>query len=522
MKESYHKGEKTLMAKKRLPMRKVKEILRLYFNLGLDRRQIARSLKMSHSTVGEYIKRAEAAGLKWPLDESLDDDAVMALLFGGHAKAKNAKPLPDVEYIRRELHKKGVTLMLLHQEYLEQHPDGYQYTQFCEYFHRYRKSLDVSLRIVHVAGEKLFVDYAGQTMSVINPDTGDAQEVQIFVSVLGASDYIFAEATPTQELSHFIASHVRAFSFYGGAPAIIVPDNLKSGVTKACRYEPDINPTYQDMASFYGCAIIPARPAKPKDKAKVENAVLQVERWVIAPLRNRVFFSLAELNGSIAELLAKLNEKPLTKLNKSRRCLFEETDRGALKPLPLVPYEFSTFKKARVNIDYHVEVDGAYYSAPYQLARKEVEVRITNRAVEILYHSKRVASHMRVFKKGAYITKGEHRPASHQKYLEWTPSRMINWANETGPATSKLVAAILNSKAHVEQGYRSCLGIIRLSGRYGGERVEAASKRALSLGAISYRSVKSILERGLDSVANEEEAACAIEHTNIRGSRYYQ
>jgi len=509
------------VAKKRLPMRKAKEILRLHFDLGLDRRQIARSLNISHSTVGEYVKRAADAGLSWPLDEKMDDEALTQLLFGKQ-KQPNKKALPDVEYIRRELAKKGVTLMLLWEEYLERHPDGYRYTQFCEYFRRYKKDLDVSLRMNHKAGEKLFVDYVGKSMFVIDPDTGGAQEVQIFVSALGASGYIYAEATSTQELTNFIASHVRSFSFYGGVPAIVVPDNLKSGVKKACRYEPDINPTYADMATYYGCAIIPARPAKPKDKAKVENAVLQIERWIIAPLRNRVFFSLAELNEAIAELLTKLNEKPLTKLNKSRLCLFEETDRSALRPLPRLPYELATFKKARVNIDYHIEVDAVYYSAPYQLTGKEVEVRITSRVVEVLYHGRRITSHMRSFVKGAYITKDEHRPPSHQKHLEWTPTRMIAWAKETGPSTAKLVGAIFESKAHKEQGYRACLGIIRLGGRYGAERVEAASRRALALGAISYKSVASILERGLDTVALEEDITIGVKHANIRGSNYYR
>jgi len=509
------------VAKKRLPMRKAKEILRLHFDLGLDKRQIARSLNISHSTVGEYVKRAAAANLSWPPGEKMDDTALTQLLFGKQKQLHRKAP-PDVEYMRRELTKKGVTLMLLWEEYLQAYPDGYRYTQFCEYFRRYKRDLDVSLRMSHKAGEKMFVDYAGKSMFVIDPDTAEANEVQIFVAVLGASGYIYAEATPTQELSNFIGSHVRSFAFYGGVPAIVVPDNLKSGVKKACRYEPDINPTYLDMATYYGCAIIPARPAKPKDKAKVENAVLQVERWIVAPLRNRVFFSLAELNEAIAELLDKLNDKPLTKINKSRRRLFEDTDRGALRPLPRLPYELATFKKARVNIDYHIEIDSTYYSAPYQLVRKEVEVRITSRIVEIFCLGKRVASHMRCFTKGVYVTKNEHRPASHQKHLEWTPSRMIAWAKETGPSTAELVSAIFESKAHVEQGYRACLGIIRLGDRYGRKRVELACKRALSLSAISYKSVKSILERGLETVVADEVVVAAVEHANIRGSNYYR
>lgn len=504
-------------------MKKAKEVLRLKFDLGLGSRQIARSLKISHSTVGKYLKKAESAGICWPLEENLDDDALDARLFGKKTAPKKDKPKPDVEYIRRELSKKGVTLTLLWQEYLKDNPDGYRYTQFCEYFRKYQKSLDVSLRMPHKAGEKMFVDYAGQTMFVVDRDTGEAKEVQIFVSVLGASDYIYAEATPTQELPFFIGSHVHAFSFYGGVPKITVPDNLKAGVTKACRYEPEVNSTYLDMASFYGCAIIPARPAKPKDKAKVENAVLQVERWVLAPLRHRVFFSISELNEAMRELLVKLNEKPLTKIGKSRRSLFEEIDKPALKPLPPRLYEFATFKKARVNIDYHIEVDSVYYSCPYQLTKKEVEVRLTTRVVEIFYRGKRIASHVRSYHKGTFVTKDEHRPKSHQKHLEWTPSRMISWAKETGEATSNLVAAIFKTRAHPEQGYRSCLGIIRLSKRYGPDRIEAASRRALDLGAISYKSVKSILETGLDKVPAEEGAVqISIEHENIRGSIYYR
>jgi transposase len=413
--------------------------------------------------------------------------------------------------------------MLLWEEYLKNNPDGYRYTQFCDYFRQYQKSLDVSLRMPHKVGEKLFVDYAGQTMFVVDPGTGEAKEVQIFVSVLGASDYIFTEATPTQELPFFIGSHAHAFSFYGGVTKIVVPDNLKQGVTKACRYEPDINSTYLDMATYYGCVIIPARPAKPKDKAKVENAVLQVERWILAPLRNRIFFSLAELNEAMAELLAALNEKELTKIGKSRRHLFEEIDKPALMPLPHKPYEFATFKKARVNIDYHIEIDAVYYSAPYQLTGKEVEARFTTRVVEIYYRGRRITSHMRSYIKGTYVTKDEHRPKAHQKHLEWTPSRMIAWAKETGEATSNLVAAIFKSKAHPEQGYRACLGIIRLSKSYGATRMEAACKRALDCGAISFKSVKSILENSLDKVPSEEcPMQISIEHENIRGSNYYR
>lgn len=511
------------MAKERLSMRKIKEILRLK-SMGLSSRQIALSVKIARSTVADYLERAQKAQLTWPIPADLDDVALQKMLFNDEEVKPRLRVEPDYNALHDELKKKGVTLQLLWQEYLDSYSDGYRYSQFCQLYRDWQGTIDPCMRLPHKAGEKAFIDYAGMTMPVVDKDTGEVKEAQIFVAALGASSYTYAEATWTQELHNFISSHVRAFSFFGGTAAILVPDNPKQGVTKACYYDPDINPTYQDMAAHYSVAIIPTRPRAPKDKAKVESAVQVVERWILAPLRNRTFFSLSELNEAIFELLVKLNERPFQKLDGSRRSLFEELDRPALRPLPQTPYEFAAWKKAKVNIDYHIEVKGVYYSVPYKLIGTKVDVRLTSTTVEIFNDNKRVASHVRSHKRGTYITKDEHRPKSHREYLEWTPSRIINWAKETGEATAQLAEEIIKNKPHPEQGYRACLGIIRLSGRYGAERVEAACRRALLTGALRYKSVQSILATGLDKTPVEEQIplATVLHHENVRGSDYYR
>lgn len=319
-------------------------------------------------------------------------------------------------------------------------------------------------------------------------------------------------------------AHCRALEFFGGAPTILVPDNLKAGVSSASRYEPEVNATYAEMAAHYGTGVIPARPKKPRDKAKVESAVLLVERWILAALRNRRFFSVAELNAAIAELLTVLNNKPFQKLQGSRRSLFETLDRPALKPLPPQRYEMAEWKKAKANIDYHVLADHNYYSVPYQLVHADLDLRLTATTVEIFHANRRVASHVRAYGKGHYTTDPQHRPAAHQRHLEWTPSRIIQWAESSGPHTAQLVQAILTNKPHPEQGYRSCLGVLRLGQRFTTERLEAAAKRAIQIQATSYSSVKSILEHGLDRVAVEPDQSGSqpiAAHANVRGPEYY-
>ena len=514
------------MAAERLSMRKIKEVLRLTA-AGLSGRAVAVSLAIAHSTVREYRRRAETAGVSWAVSQTLTEREIESLLFPAAPRPSNEpRPLPDWRVIHDELKRKrktGVTLQLLWHEYKEANPGGLQYSQFCERYRDWRSRLDLVLRQEHKAGDKVFVDFAGQTVSIVDRQTGEIREAQIFVGVLGASNYTYAEACASQELPEWIGAHVRMFEFFGGTPALIVPDNLRSGVRHACYYEPDLNPTYHEMAVHYGTAVLPARKRKPRDKAKVEAGVLLVERWILARLRHRTFFSLAELNAEIRQLLEHLNTRLFQKLEGSRCTLFESLDRPALNPLPPTRYEFAQWKRAKVNIDYHVEVLGHYYSVPYQLERARVDVRVTRSAVEILHEGRRVAAHVRSFRKGQHTTDPAHRPKSHQKHVEWTPSRILRWAEQTGPNTAALADQIMKARPHPEQGYRSCLGLLRLGERYGKQRLEAACERALRVKATSYRSVQSILQRGLDQLPAEEQALLALpqNHDNIRGAHYY-
>ncbi|MCL5745849.1 MAG: IS21 family transposase, partial [Acidobacteria bacterium] len=471
------------MPQERLSMRKIKEVLRLH-SLGLTQRQIARSCSVGQSTVSEYVKAAKAAQLSWPEVSDWDEARLAAALLpkAPPAPQPSRPPEPDFAAIHTELQQhKHLTLLLVWQEYRAQHPDGYRYSRFCELYQRWRRKLEVVLRQEHRAGEKLFVDYAGRTVPVQDPASGAIRQAQLFVAVLGASNYTFAEATWTQGLADWIGSHLRAFEFLDGAPEIVVPDNLKSGVTKACRYEPGVNLTYEEMAQHYGVAVVPARVRKPRDKAKVEAGVLLVERWILAALRKRTFFSLGALNEAIAELLARLNERPFRKREGSRRTLYEALDRPALKPLPAERYQYGEWKTARVNIDHHVEFDHHWYSVPYQLTQKEVEIRASPATVEIFHQGVRVAAHARSWVPHHHTTLAAHRPKSHQRHLEWTPSRIVEWSATIGPATAQVVERILASNRHPEQGYRSCLGVIRLGDKYPHLRVEAAARRAVAL-----------------------------------------
>lgn len=514
------------MPAERLSMRKIKEVLRLKFEVGLPNRQIARSCSINHSTVADYLYRASAAGLRqWPLPADLDDAGLEERLFPAQTRPpRQPRQAVDWAAIHEELQsQKHVTLQLVWQEYKQSNPDGYQYSRFCELYRRWADKLDLVLRQEHRAGEKLFVDYAGDTVPVVDSKTGTITQASIFVAVLGASNYTYAEASWNQDLGSWIRSHVRALEFLAGSPALLVPDNCKTAVLHPCRYEPDLNPTYQEMAVHYGMAVIPARVRKPRDKAKVEAGVLLVERWILAALRKRTFFSLADLNQAITELLDRLNHRPFRKLQGSRAERFEKIDRPALRPLPAETYQFAEWKKARVNIDYHIEVERHYYSVPYALIHRELDVRYTAMTVEIFHRGQRVASHARAYKIGGHTTIDAHRPKSHQRYLEWTPERVVRWASTIGPFTAALIDQILQSRRHPEQGFRSCLGILRLGKTYGSERLEAAATRACNLRACSYQSVKSILHTGLDrQLALEPPPDRApIEHANIRGTDYF-
>ncbi len=507
-------------------MRKVKEVLRLRFGLGLHQSQIAGSCSIGQATVHRYLQKAAAAGLTWPLPDDIDDRRLEDLLFSKAAGRPNktTRSLPDFAEVRRQLQAhKHLTLQLLWEEYRETQPAGYGYSRFCELYERWRRNQDAVLRQEHRAGEKMFVDWAGATIPLHDRRTGEITPASLFVATLGASTYTFVRATLSQDLGNWVESHVAAFEYCLGAPRLVVPDNPRTGVDRACRYEPDLNRTYHEMAMHYGVAVMPARPRKPRDKAKVENAVLIAERWIVAAPRHRKFHALGELNEAISELLEKLNHRPFRKREGSRASLFAELDRPALQPLPAERYILAHWKTVRASIDYHVEIDRHYYSVSYQLAGQKLDARFTAASVEILHNGKRVASHARSSAAYRHTTVSEHMPKSHQAHLEWTPSRLIHWAEGIGVATAEVVRTILERKPHPEMGYRACLGILSLEKIYSKPRLEAASQRAVQLQAFSYQSLKSILKRSLDRQLplDAEAVAPGPRHENLRGPLYY-
>lgn len=504
-------------------MRTIRELLRLALSNEISARDIGRSLRISHPTVQKYVQAVRNAGLDWEKIQQMDDQQLKVVLKGTPGRRIDIdRPLPDFEYIHQELKKPGVTMYLLWQEYKQAHPNGYKDTQFRKYYYKYVKKIDVTLRQRHKFGESMFVDYAGQTVPIYDRITGAISEAQIFVAVLGGSNYTYAEATVDQTLPSWTGSHVRSFEYFGGVTERIVPDNLKSGVNKACRYEPDINPTYREMAAYYGTIVMPARVREPRDKAKVESAVLVVERWILASLRNRKFFSLGELNCAIRELLVILNQRNFKKLEGNRQSIFLAYEKSTLKPLPSYPWEYAQWKKAKVNIDYHIELMGHYYSTPYVLVHETVDVRYTSRTVEIFHEHKRVASHARDDRRGWPSTIDEHMPKNHQEYIGVTPSKLIEQAKHIGIKTGELIEYILHDRKYPPQGYRSCLGIIRLAKSYSNARLDAACGRALAIGGHSYTSVAAILKSGLDQQPIKDTGQqLTIEHENIRGGGYF-
>lgn len=503
-------------------MRKIHEVLRLHHECGRSNRDIARAVGASPTTVADYMRRARLAGLAWPLDEALTQPALEAVLFPPRPGSGVRRPEPDWAAVHRQLGRSRVTLDLLWQEYRESYPEGYQYSAFCEHYRAFAGSLPVTLRQSHAPGERLFVDYSGQTVTIIDVATGEERQAQVFVAVLGASSYTYVEATWTQGLGDWIGAHVRCFEFLGGVPELLVPDNLKSGVSHPCRYEPDLNPSYQELASHYGMAVLPARVRKPRDKAKVEAGVLLAQRWILARLRHQRFFSLAAVNTAIRPLLEALNAHPFKKLPGSRRSVFEEQDRPALKPLALTRYELSEWKLARVGIDYHVELDRHYYSVPYRYARAEVDVRFTATTVEIFHQGERIASHPRSRLKGRHSTQEAHLAPAHQEVAGWNAQRFLDWAAKVGPQTQAAIAQALASRVHPQQAYRTALGILRLAKVHGDDRLEAACLRAIQIKSVTYRSIASILKRGLErQIPAQTQATLPTDHANVRGSGYY-
>ena len=508
-------------------MRKIHEVLRLKLGLGLKDREIARSCSIPRSSVANYVFRARQAGLcRWPLSPDLGDDDLEALLFPP-VVTRVAPPkvaVPDFVWMHEQIHRhKHVTLQLLWEEYKEANHDGYQYSQFCELYRRWARKIDVVLRQEPRAGEKMFVDHAGQTVPIVARETGEIRQASVFVAVLGASNYTYAEATWKRDLACWIGSHSRAVEFYGGVPFMTVPDNWKAGVKDPCYYEPDLNPTYRDWADHYGTVVIPTRVRKPRDKAKVEAGVLIVERWILAALRHRTFFNLADLNQAIGELLVRLNNRKFRKLDTTRTKLFESLEKPVLKPLPSTPFPFAEWKTVRVNIDYHVEIYRHYYSVPYQHVHEELEARISETSIEIFRKGCRIAIHVRSNVVGHHTTLSEHRPKKHQD-LEWTVARIADKGRAIGPSTATLLERIMQSRKHPELGYRSCLGVLRLGNRYTSERLEAACRRAVAMNTCSYRSIKSMLATGFDRQPLDQleiPAAHHEVHANVRGAGYY-
>jgi len=511
------------MAQERLTLRKIREILRLKQEVGLSNRAIARACKLSNSTVGEYLRRAQQVKIGWPLPEEMSEDELYQKLFPeAREQAGPERPLPDWEEIRRELSRKGVTLRLLWIEYQEKHTNGYSYTQFCEYYRRWSKAHALQAHLPRKGGDEMEVDYAGLTVPIVNPETGEVRQAPVFVATLPASSYLYAEVQPNQQACHWINGHVRALEFMGGVPKILRPDNPKTGVKSPCYYEPDLNPTYQEMAEYYGVAVLPARVRKPRDKGNVENGVQNIERWVIAPLRNETFFCEADANRAMKPLLDALNGRKMEHLGKSRRELFEELDQPALRPLPERPYQFATWKKVRVNIDYHVAFEKHFYSVPHTLIHQEVEIKATERMIEIFHKGKQVAVHPRSPVHGRFSTRPEHMPSSHRFILELDASWLLKQAEAVGPLTAQIITALLHSRPFPEQAYRSCLGVLSLARKYPSPLMETACQRTLQAHLLSYRDLKNELEAlSRSSSTSPEQSAPLPAHENIRGKTYY-
>jgi transposase len=516
------------MPTERLAMRRVREILGLVRDAGLSTREVARRVGVGGTTVREMLLRFEASGLAWPLPADVTDTALEMELYGVAAtkRGHRQRAEPDWAVMNRELKRKHVTLQILWDEYIEAHPDGYRYSRFCELYRGWEARLPVTMRQTHLGGDRMFVDYAGDKVPVVMDRlTGEIRDAHIFVAVMAASSLSFACATWTETLPDWVDAHVRAFGYFGGSARLLVPDNAKVAVIKACLYDPQVNRTYADLAAHYGTGILAARPYRPRDKAKVENCVGFVERWLLGRLRHRVWHSLGELNAAIADLLKRLNdERVMRRFGQTRRQLFEEIDAPLLKPLPAEPYVLAQWRRARVGLDYHVEVEKHFYSVPYRHARAAVEVRLTARTVEIFAIGERIAVHMRGSGNGRHTTLNDHMPSSHRRYADWTIERIVAEAGQLGPSVKLLCEMILQDRPHPEQGYRSCLGILRLARPYGAARLDAAALRALEIGARNYGSVKSILEKKLDGQplhAPRTSGEVVSDHPNIRGSTYY-
>lgn len=505
-----------------LPVAKFREILRLH-ELGYSQCQIAQSCAVARSTVQDYIRRATAKHLSYAQLNQLSDTEAHQVLGKGRQNREQREESIDFATVDVELQHKGVTLALMWQEGLDKQQWNCSYATFCRRYNQWRVRHQLSMRQVYKGAEKLFVDYCGLTVPLRDGETAEVTTAQIFVACLGASNYTYAEATSSQELPHWIGAHQRALAFFGGVPQCIVPDNLKSGVTDPCRYEPGINPSYQEFAEHYGVAIVPARPYKPRDKAKVEKAVQEVERQVLAPLRHESFSTLAQLNAAIAVRLKLLNERVMHGYGVSRRVLFELVDQPALGPLPTQPFVFAQSKQAKVNLDYHIEVERHYYSVPYWFVQQEVRVKVSEQMVEIFHDGKRIAAHERCRLPHRHTTLPDHMPPEHWAYKRQSKERFIAWAQQVGVQTTRQVEAMFERKDHEEQAFRTVRGLQSLATQYGTARLEAACHRANLFDIASLRRIRSMLQTQMDKepLPSETPVVPVVEHANVRGSHYY-
>ena len=500
-------------------MRQIKDVLRLKLELKHSHQHIADSLGISKGVVTKYVNLASIAGLHWPQVQAMDETALHNRLVGTPQRASGFLT-PDYAQLHQELRRKGMTLMLLWQEHSERHPDEsiHSYSQFCENYRRFAKTLKRSMRQIHRAGEKLFIDYAGPTVGLVN-----GSRAHIFVAALGASCLTFAYATPRETMADWLGASAQALRFYGGCTELIVPDNPKAMIANPDRYEPRANDTVLDFARHYGTSVLPASPRHPQDKAKAESAVQVVERWILMRLRHQKFETVDEVNEAIEPLLVQLNNKPFQKLPGSRASVFAEIDAPALRALPMQTWELAVFKTVKVHIDSHIEFDEHYYSVPNALVGLHLDARATQRTVEVLHRGQRVASHMRSAHKGKFTTIAEHLPKAHRAHLQWSPERLIHWGQDIGVATGSLVTRILKTRQHPEHGYRACLALLSLAKRFGKPRLEAACLIALELGTTRSADVREILINGRDQVtpADATPEWVSPAHANVRGPAQY-
>lgn len=518
------------MAKDRLPMRKIRDILRSHFDGRLSPRQTALALKVSRGAVLRCLGRFRTSSLAYPLPDGLSDTELEARLYPrsapvGHSRKPHLTK-EECADIHREMSRDGVTLQLLWEEYRAQSPQGLGYSWFCEQYARYKKGLGISFRNTYKGGEMSFLDYSGKKREIVDRATGEVREVELFVWCWGASNFTYWEFSESQQTLDFLGSQARGLIYFGCVPRLTVPDNLKTGVTAACRFEPELNLSYERFAEHYGTTVLPARVRKPKDKAKVEGGVRLAQRWLLGRLRNRVFFSLAELNAAAHELLAAFNAKVMKGYGQSRRQVFEELDKPSALPLPTASYEMGIWKRpVRLGVDYHLEIEGHFYSAPYTLRGRILAVKISERLVEVFLGVDRVASHRRLVGKRRHSTQTEHMPQSHQQYVEWNSERIVAWAEKVGPSAHALAQAMLLNRRHPQQAYRSILGITRLEKNYGKERLDSACALALRYNLLTYKAVADILKNGREKGPTGEKAPSrrtAPPHGNIRGAAYYQ